>query len=125
MTRNFHGRFHLLAAASTLALVISGALGCAHSNIQALPNMGQQITPLVPQGSRFVPMNPDLSDKPAWLAGQAVTTVVSPDHKTLLVLTSGYNRVFNSPPPDRPGRTRLSTCSSTTFRRARRSRSKS
>jgi DNA-binding beta-propeller fold protein YncE len=99
MTRNFHGRFHLLAAASTLALVISGALGCAHSNIQALPNMGQQITPLAPQGSRFVPMNPDLSDKPAWLAGQAVTTVVSPDHKTLLVLTSGYNRVFNSPTP--------------------------
>ena len=58
--------------------------------------MGQQITPLAPQGSRFEPMNPDLPDNPAWLAGQAVTTVVSPDGKTLLVLTSGYNRVYNA-----------------------------
>ncbi|MGA2248747.1 MAG: hypothetical protein ABSH48_27650, partial [Verrucomicrobiota bacterium] len=29
-----------------------------------------------------------------WLAGQAVSTSVSPDGNTLLVLTSGYNRVF-------------------------------
>ena len=66
---------------------------------QALPNMGQQITPLAPPGSRFEPLNPDLPDNPAWLAGQAVTTVVSPDGKTLLVLTSGYNRVFNANGP--------------------------
>ena len=63
---------------------------------QALPNLGQQITPLAPPNSRFEPMNPDLPDNPAWLAGQAVTTVVSPDGKTLLVLTSGYNRVYNA-----------------------------
>ena len=63
---------------------------------QALANLGQQITPLAPQNSRFEPMNPDLPDNPAWLAGQAVTTVVSPDAKTLLVLTSGYNRVYNT-----------------------------
>ena len=41
-------------------------------------------------------MNPDLPDNPDWLAGQAVTTVVSPDNKTLLVLTSGYNRVYRT-----------------------------
>src|ERR1039458_9761322 len=63
---------------------------------QTLANLGQQITPLAPQNSRFEPMNPDLPDNPAWLAGQAVTTVVSPDGKTLLVLTSGYNRVYNT-----------------------------
>ena len=63
---------------------------------QLLPNMGQQITPLAPRDSRFIPLNPDLSEKPGWLAGQAVTTVVSPDQKTLLVLTSGFNRVFNT-----------------------------
>jgi YVTN family beta-propeller protein len=39
-------------------------------------------------------MNPDLPDNPDWLAGQAVTAVVSPDHQTLLVLTSGFNRVY-------------------------------
>jgi YVTN family beta-propeller protein len=44
-------------------------------------------------------MNPDLADNPDWLAGQAVTTVVSPDHKTLLVLTSGYNRVYSTNSP--------------------------
>ena len=63
------------------------------TGIQLLPNMGQQITPLAPQGSSFEGLNPALPDNPAWLAGQAVTTVVSPDQKTLLVLTSGYNRV--------------------------------
>src|ERR1022692_4425137 len=63
---------------------------------QPLPNLGQQITPLAPPTSRFEPMNPDLPDNPTWLAGQAVTTVVSPDGKTLLVLTSGYNRVYNA-----------------------------
>ncbi|MDR3699902.1 MAG: beta-propeller fold lactonase family protein [Candidatus Sulfopaludibacter sp.] len=68
-------------------------------NAQALPNMGQQITPLAPRGSRFAPMDPGLAYDPAdpagqgWLASQAVTTVVSPDHKTLLALTSGYNRI--------------------------------
>ncbi|MFH0801600.1 MAG: phosphoesterase [bacterium] len=71
---------------------------------QLLPNMGQQITPLAPRDSRFEPLNPDLPEKPGWLAGQAVTTVVSPDHKTLLVLTSGYNRFYktNTPLPSFP-----------------------
>jgi len=65
-------------------------------NIQSLPNMGQQISPLAPQNSRFEPMNPGLADNPAWLAGQAVTTAVSPDHKTLLILLSGFNTNFDT-----------------------------
>jgi len=64
--------------------------------IQPLPNMGQQITPGAPQDSLFENLNPDLADNPDWLAGQAVTTVVTPDKKTLLVLTSGYNRIFRT-----------------------------
>ena len=64
--------------------------------IQFLPNMDQQISPLAPQGSTFEPLNPGLADNPNWLAGQAATTLVSPDKKTLLVLTSGYNRVFRT-----------------------------
>ncbi len=63
---------------------------------QFLPNVNQNITPLQPQGSRFEPLNPNLPDNPTWLAGQAVTSVVSPDKKTMLVLTSGYNRVFTT-----------------------------
>ena len=58
-----------------------------------IPNSGQQITPTAPKGAKFEPLNPGLLDKPEYLAGQAVTSVVSPDGKTLLVLTSGYNLV--------------------------------
>jgi len=34
-----------------------------------------------------------------WLAGQAVSNAVSPDGNTLLVLTSGFNRVYQGPFP--------------------------
>lgn len=70
---------------------------------QAVPNLGQQITPLaVPNSSfqfldaGFVVTDPiDTKVPPVeWMAGQASSTVVSPDGNTLLVLTSGFNRVF-------------------------------
>lgn len=112
MIRAVREHFPLSVASLTLALALSGAPAHARSDIQVmgqpglpnlgeqeLPNLGQRITPLAPPGSRFVPLNPDLPDNPAWLAGQAVTTVVSPDQKTLLVLTSGYNRVYNTDSP--------------------------
>ncbi len=58
---------------------------------QVIPNTGQRLTPLATRGAKFQPLNPELKDFPRYLAGQAVTTVVSPDKKTLLILTSGYN----------------------------------
>ncbi len=105
MTKTVQNRFPLSAAGLMLMLVISGApradaqlevQDLALLGQQELPNMGQHITPLAPPGSRFVQMNPELADNPAWLAGHAVTTVLSPDQKTLLVLTSGYNRVYRT-----------------------------
>jgi YVTN family beta-propeller protein len=66
------------------------------SSLQTLPNTGQQISPMVIKESKFESLNPDLPDNPTWLAGQAVTTVVSPDKKTMLVLTSGFNRVYRT-----------------------------
>jgi DNA-binding beta-propeller fold protein YncE len=62
---------------------------------QSVPNMDQTITPLAPTGSQYQQLNPDLADNPAWVADHAATTAVSPDGNTLLVLTSGYNRVFD------------------------------
>src|ERR1035437_8822228 len=56
---------------------------------QTLANLGQQITPLAPQNSRFEPMNPDLPDNPAWLAGQAVTSAVSPDAAGVAIANDG------------------------------------
>jgi len=100
MTRESRRHFAIRVVTPLLTLSVSCALAVAQT--QALPNMGQQITPLAPQGSRFMTLNPGLPDRPDWLAGQAVTTTVSPDHNTLLVLTSGYNRVYASGPPTPP-----------------------
>jgi YVTN family beta-propeller protein len=63
----------------------------ASANHQVLPNVEQKLTPLAPKNARFERLNPGLADFPDYVAGQAVTTVVSPDKSTLLVLTSGYN----------------------------------
>jgi len=52
---------------------------------------GMRITPTAAPGARFSTLNPDLPDAPGFTAGQAVTTAVSPDGGTLLILTSGYN----------------------------------
>jgi DNA-binding beta-propeller fold protein YncE len=60
-----------------------------------LPN-GFRITPTATPGSTFTKMIPGLPGLPSYLAGQPMTTAVSPDGKTLLVLTSGYN-LLNGP----------------------------
>src|SRR6267378_3936466 len=52
---------------------------------------GVRITPSAAKGSIFQPLNPGLASDPTFTVGQAVTTAVSPDGKTLLILTSGYN----------------------------------
>ncbi len=52
---------------------------------------GQRITPTAAPGSTFQPLNPDLPDFPAFTASQALSEALSPDHKTLLILTSGYH----------------------------------
>lgn len=84
-----------LSASANLALFSATATAGddLSAGAQIILNTGQQITPLAPAGAKFAPLNPGLPDNPTWVAGQAVTSVSSPDHKTLLVLTSGYNRV--------------------------------
>src|SRR3954470_18919330 len=81
-----------IGAATVLACSLI-PLVCAQ---QTIPNSGQQITPTAPTGASFVPLNPGFADNPQYLAGQAVTTIVSPDGKTQLVLTSGYNMLHDS-----------------------------
>ena len=63
---------------------------------QVIPNMGRQITPTAPVDSRFEYLDPDLPGFPDYVAGQAVSTVVSPSKTTLLILTTGYNRLNDS-----------------------------
>ncbi|HXV00443.1 MAG TPA: hypothetical protein VG166_08090 [Caulobacteraceae bacterium] len=57
---------------------------------------GQAITPTAAPGAIFQSLNPDLPGDPAYTAGQASALALSPDGRTLLVLTSGFNRVFGS-----------------------------
>ena len=52
---------------------------------------GMRITPTAAPGARFSALNPNLPGAPDFTAGQAVSTAVSPDGNTLLILTSGYN----------------------------------
>lgn len=73
----------LTTAATKLCCVLDG---------EGLP-IGMKITPTATPGETFQQLNPDLPpplDK--FIVGHAVATEVSPDGKTLLILTSGYNR---------------------------------
>ena len=76
--------------------MLTSIFSISASSADLIPNTGQEITPTAPTGARFESLNPDLTDNPQYLAGQAVTSIVSPDGKTLLVLTSGYNLVDSS-----------------------------
>lgn len=63
--------------------------------LESLPT-GFNITPKASQSADFRVFNPDLIHRPNYLAGQAVSIKLSPDKKTLLILTSGFNRTHNS-----------------------------
>jgi len=52
---------------------------------------GDFITPTAAPGSSLTVLNPGIPEVPNFLADHAASTVTSPDRKTLLVLTSGYN----------------------------------
>jgi len=64
---------------------------------------GMSITPTAARGAKLEELNPDLPKYPAFRAGQAVTTAVSPDGKTLLILTSGYNQLNDAQGKRDPG----------------------
>src|SRR5271165_6881456 len=62
---------------------------------QLLPT-GATITPSAAPGSIFVPLRTSLPDFPFYTPDGAENTVISPDGKTLLILTSGYNLMVNA-----------------------------
>ena len=67
MNRAAHTSFPMMAVSLALALILSNVPARAQQP-QAVPNMGQQITPLAPHGARFEPLNPDLPYDPAFPA---------------------------------------------------------
>lgn len=59
---------------------------------EVLPT-GMSITPTAARGSVFRPLNPGLAERPEYTVDHPVSTAISPDGGTLLILTSGFNRV--------------------------------
>src|SRR5499433_3385609 len=83
-----HTRFAIPTVALGL-LLAAGNLLCLNAQ-EAIPT-GKTVTPTAAPGSTFRRLNPGLGGFPNFVVGQAVTTAVSPNGKTLLILTSGYN----------------------------------
>jgi len=82
----------LLLCSSVFALGLqSGAAQASSSEPELLPT-GMNITPLATPGAALQALNPGLQDLPQFTADHPVSSVVSPDGKTFLVLTSGFNR---------------------------------
>ena len=71
------------------AVILAGATNAAFGQI-VLPT-GATITPTAAPGSLFQPLTVALPDYPNYSPDSAESTAVSPDGKTLLILTSGYN----------------------------------
>ncbi len=85
-----------LSCAGLLACAWGGNSGAAPPAPGTLLPTGQTITPTAAPGSTFEPLKPGLADNPDYAVGQAMSEALSPDRKTLLVLTSGYNLVKNT-----------------------------
>lgn len=78
-----------------IAAMIAGlafAAAAISSPAEPLPT-GQTITPAAAPGAIFQALDPDLDGAPGYAAGQASAVALSPDGRTLLILTSGYNRL--------------------------------
>ena len=82
---------NFLRGASFAALLVLTSFAAA----QILPT-GATITPSAAPGSVFVPLRTSLPDFPFYTPDGAETTAISPDGKTLLILTSGYNQMEDS-----------------------------
>ncbi|MBW4688859.1 MAG: beta-propeller fold lactonase family protein [Komarekiella atlantica HA4396-MV6] len=97
-------RYLLLSLLVAAVIVVSGIqvvnAVLATSPVGELPEggallpTGQIITPAAAPGSTFAPLATGLRADNNADAAEAVTTTLSPDGKTLLVLTSGYNQNF-------------------------------
>ncbi len=73
-----------------LAVTLSACTGLPPPGITPLAT-GQTVTPTLVRGAVQQALNPRLHDYPDFVAGQAVRCVLSPDGKTLAVLTAGQN----------------------------------
>ncbi|MGD0192857.1 MAG: beta-propeller fold lactonase family protein [Rhizomicrobium sp.] len=84
--------FSRFASVLAVSTCLAGASFAQNNPGELLPT-GQRITPEAAARAHFQDLNPGLAAYPDHRAGGAVTTAVSHDGKTLLILTSGFNRM--------------------------------
>ena len=104
LKRNFKRKGYFLLGMLVTAAIFIGSIQSISARMNspvgdleggaALLPTGQVITPAAAPGSTFAPLATGLREDGNADAAEAVTTALSPDGKTLLVLTSGYNRNF-------------------------------
>ncbi|HYX52512.1 MAG TPA: YncE family protein, partial [Candidatus Limnocylindrales bacterium] len=92
----------LLLAASTARPQTAARQNMAPDREQVLPT-GMSITPYAVPGVQIQSLNPDLAAMPEFTADHPISTALSPDGHTLLVLTSGYNKNFDVKAKGIPG----------------------
>ena len=100
--KNTRYLLNLLLATAFLSLDLAAAsaqttnpVGRQDGGAALLPT-GQTITPTAAPGSTFTTLSTGLRSDGNADAAEAVKTALSPDGKTLLVLTSGYNQNFRN-----------------------------
>lgn len=81
-----------MRAIGSLGLVLAFCTAAAAAPGGRLVPTGQAITPEAAPGAVFQSLDPELAGAPGFTAGQASALALSPDGRTLLILTSGYNR---------------------------------
>jgi len=82
------------AAALAAGAMVSVAAAWAATAPQFTPT-GQYITPDAAPGAIFQPLNPHVAADPNYTVGQAGAVALSPNGRTLLILTSGFNRQYD------------------------------
>jgi YVTN family beta-propeller protein len=83
---------HVIPSAGPAAVARGASL--FGTDVIGLPT-GVSLTPDAAPGATQLELDPHLPGASAFRAGNAVASALSPDGATLLVLTSGYNRVFD------------------------------
>jgi YVTN family beta-propeller protein len=86
----------LIVVAVTILVVAGFAIAQDDDDKKSPTPPGLYITPTVLANSFQQPLNPGFTKYPNFVAGQAVKAVVSPDGKTLAILTAGMNSLFDS-----------------------------
>ena len=90
---------HKLTVLAVTVLVIAGFVNAQPRNDaddKTPTPPGLYVTPTVLANAVQQPLNPGLTNYPNFVAGEAVKVVVSPDGKTLAILTAGMNSLFDS-----------------------------